>query len=185
LSKHKPSDEPKAAAAADDGQPGTSTITDTDLAQELDVFEYDPAQEHALLTAGEALMLTSGGRVGGVIDFIGNLLNIGWVADALNLLKLLSDRTTPIGAVIDAVEAILAKMSTNVFPKPPKKMLAGKRPTKDEILQHLDKAGVNVSFIPTPLLGLIISLAMQFGLPIIQKIIEGLLNRQKLGHQSL
>lgn len=174
MAKHKPADE------TPENQPGTTVVGDADLPvdPEQGTFEYDQATEHPLLTYSEALLLHGGGKVGGLIDVIGSLLQMGWIADALQLVRLLSDRTTTIGTLFDAIEAIIAKLQ-NKAPQPPKRLMAGKRPSKEDILKHLHDAGLNTSIIPPQILGMLISLAMQFGLPLIQKLIESLLNKQK------
>lgn len=171
----------KATTEATEPVEGVSVITDADAG--FDTFEYDEVEAHPMLTFAEALFLNSGNaKVGGLLDIIGSLTQMGWIADALNLVKLLTNRESKWGDILSAIEAIYAKLQ-NRAPVPPKMLALAARPKKEDVLKHIADAGVNVSFIPTSILGIVISLAMKFGLPIIQAWIESWLANQKKGMQ--
>lgn len=179
--------------AAGDQNDNVSTITDETVgdlsivnepAEPVEGELVDEALEHPLLTLPEALLL-HGGKVRGLLDFISVLLKNNSFAQVIKIVTLLSDRETKLGVLYDAIQEIATQVFGNNLPQPPKRLMlaGGKRPTREDVLAHMAEMGINTTFLPTPLIGIIISLVMQFGMPFIQKWLDSILNRQKQGHK--
>lgn len=160
-----------------DVQPGTTVVTDASL----DVFEHDEVDEHPSLTIPEALVL-HGGKVGGILDIIGSLIKNNSLAIAIKIITLITDRSTTLGTLYDAIQEAIKGVWGDSLPVPPKRVqYAGKKPTRAEIMAHLQASVLNVSFLPAPLIGMLISLAVQFGLPFIEKLIQHFIDNQAKG----
>lgn len=159
----------------EDKQPeNVSVITDETIsAPVVPDDQLVPEVDFPLLTPAEAMVL-GGQKVGGLIDLIGGLLKAGWIVDALNLLRLLSNDATTVGQLKAAVAELIAKYKQ--FPTPPK-MMAGPRPTREDVLAYLKGKGVDTNLMKSTMLGLLICLAIRYGLPILEKIIEQMLKR--------
>lgn len=175
-------------------EPNTTNVTDKDVKPPIPpVVKPDPEpvavvpeEDHPLLSPAEAIMINHGSGIGDFISLISALLKNNAISQVMNLLKLFGDRATTLGQLYDAIQAAISSVFGNntVVPTPPKLSWAGKkRPTREDVLGELAKAGVNTSLIPTPILGLLISLAIQFGMPFIQNLIDRFLKNQAKGLQ--
>lgn len=181
-------------------QPGTSTITDDTLKgggtepvkpEGDDLTEVavaiDQAEVHPMLTSAEAILL--GGikipKVSGILNFISlinSLLSNGAVADVMNLFTLLGNDNTTLGQLKAAISKAIADVFNNQTPVPvPPKMMAGKKPTREDVLLYLTENGVKTEFIPPFVLGALINLAIQYGIPAILKLIDAIKNHQAKG----
>lgn len=168
----KENEKPKTAT-----EPGTTVVTDASL----DTFEHSEVDEHPALTIPEALVL-HGGKVGGILDIIASLIKNNALNSAIAIITLLTNRDSKLGDLYDAIQKAITDVWGNSLPVPPKRLMLGAaRPTRAEVMAFMVSKGLNVSFLPTPLIGLLISLAVQYGLPFIEKIIQHFIDNQAKG----
>lgn len=166
--------------------PDETKITDADVSvNPAPAPAIVPEVDHPFLTVGEVTLLHGAG-FGDLLTLISTLLKSNAIQQAMDLIRLFSDRNTTLGALIDAIQKAVQTVFGQNLPTPPKKLQYSpedKRPTREDVLAELQKQGLNTSFLPIPVLGLLIQLAIQFGMPFIQGLIDKYLHRQSEGHQ--
>lgn len=148
--------------------------------------------------------LAVGAGITDILALIRKLFSSNLISDALTILDMwTNDGKYTLAQFKSAISSALSKLGINLLgpdaPRAIQKMLASedgdesekvaavKRPSREEVIRHLEAKGVDVKALNVgnpALLWAIISLAIKFGLPFLESLIEKIVQRQH-AHEKL
>lgn len=136
--------------------------------------------------------------IGDLWSLIRKMMTNGLFTDAMALLDMwTNDGKYSLAQFKSAVQSALSKLGINIFsnePVPPKlkmddgseddgTVMRAKRITREDVYRHLLAEGIDKTAIAPGMLFMLVELAIKFGLPFIQAIIEKIKPRQKVNGQ--
>lgn len=142
----------------------------------------------------DMVMVTGG--IGDMLALIRKLLSMNLISDALKLMDMWqNDNKYTLHDFKTAIREALVKLGvlSDGQPVAPRlnmdddvdvRVAKIKRPSREEVVRHLRAKGVKVQFIPPTMLAILIQLAIQFGLPLIEAIIDRIVKKQS-AHERL
>lgn len=133
--------------------------------------------------------------IGDLWALIRKMMTTGLFSDAMALLDMwTNDGKYTLAQFRSAIQAALAKLGINIFsnePVAPKlkmddgsdddgTVMRAKRISREDVYRHLAAEGIDKTAIAPGMLFMLVELAIRFGLPFIQAIIEKIKPRQKV-----
>lgn len=143
----------------------------------------------------DQIMVTGG--IGDMLDMIRKLLSMNLITDALKLLDMWqNDSKFTLHDFKTAVRDALVKLGvlSDGQPVAPKLKMDNdeadvrvakiKKPSVEDVMVHLRAKGVNTGALPSSMIAQLIQLAINYGLPLIETLIELIVKKQS-AHERL
>lgn len=150
-----------------------------------DMFSEDGQKQYVADT------VAVGAGIGDLWNLISKLLTTGLFADAMAILDMwTNDGKYTLAQFKGAIRESLKKLGIDIFkgdPVAPKLMLEsdaaltrGASKSAQDVMNHLIGKGVNVKFLSPGMLWMLIQLAIKFGLPFIEQMIDKIIVKQNV-----
>lgn len=142
----------------------------------------------------DQIMVTGG--IGDMLDVIRKLLTMNIITDALKLMDMWqNDNKFTLHDFKQAVRDALAKLGilSDGQPVAPKLKMGDevdvrvgkiKKPSSADVMTHLRAKGVNVTALPSSMIAGLIQLAIRYGLPLIETLVDLIVQKQS-AHERL